>query len=192
MALNPPKYVETVRQLIYWQYAQLIARAAGFKDNWGFVVSRYKKLVSGEMKWSSTMRDHQKELDKGAVCVYCGAADHITTDHIIPQSRAGVDPRIVKLLGSTDNCVCACRSCNTGKRDRDVFEWYGVGRLDEIPDLVLSKFLKLAYDMHETQGTLDVRDPNMDGVLNIYDLGVVVTNLLMRMSAQPKKAAKGE
>ena len=29
----PPKYVTTVRQLIYWEYAKLIARAAGFRDN---------------------------------------------------------------------------------------------------------------------------------------------------------------
>ena len=29
----PPKYVTTVRQLIYWEYAKLIARAATFEDN---------------------------------------------------------------------------------------------------------------------------------------------------------------
>jgi len=28
MALKPPKYVKTVRDLIYWLYAELIARAA--------------------------------------------------------------------------------------------------------------------------------------------------------------------
>jgi hypothetical protein len=187
MSLNPPKYVETVRQLIFWQYAQLIAKAAGFKDQWGFVVSRYKKLASGEMKWSSSVRDHQKELDKGVACVYCGTGENISMDHIIPRSRAGVDPRVVKLLESLDNCVCACKSCNASKSDRDVFEWYGVDRLDEVPELVQSKFLKLAYEMHETQGTLDVRDPNMDGVLNIYDLGVVMTNLLMKLGGQPKE-----
>ncbi|HEX16100.1 MAG TPA: hypothetical protein ENF44_03120 [Deltaproteobacteria bacterium] len=74
-------------------------------------------------------------------------------DHIIPTSRAGVDPRIVALLNSPDNCVWACKSCNSRKGNRDVFEWYGHDRLDEIPKLVLSKFLKLAYRLHETQGT---------------------------------------
>jgi len=190
MALNPPKYITTVRQLIYWHYAQLIAKAAGFKDNWGFVVSRYKKLASGDMKWSSSVRDHQKELDKGIICVYCGSAEKISMDHIIPISRAGVDQRIVKLLNSTDNCVCACKLCNSSKGGRDIFEWYGLDRLDEVPELVLSKFLKLAYEMHETQGTLDVHDPNLDGVLNIYDLGVVITNLLMKISGQSGKVPK--
>jgi hypothetical protein len=54
MPLKPPKYVDTVRRLIYWQYAQLIAKAAGFEGNYGFVISRYKKLESGEMSWSSS------------------------------------------------------------------------------------------------------------------------------------------
>lgn len=174
----PPKYVKTVRQLIYWEYARLMARAAGFKENYGFIVSRYKKLVSGEMKWSSTVRDHQKELQHGSVCVYCGAEKGLTTDHIIPVSRAGVDPRVQMLLDSADNCVCACKRCNSEKGNRDVFEWYGPERLDEIPRLVLSKFLKLAYRLHEVQGTLDLVDPNMDGTLNIYDLGVVITHLI--------------
>jgi hypothetical protein len=180
----PPKYVTTVRQLIYWEYAKLIARAAGFTDNYGFIVSRYKKLVAGEIVWSSSIRDYEKELEKGRVCVYCGATAGLSTDHIIPISRAGVDPRIVRLLDSSDNCICACRKCNSSKGDQDVFEWYGPERSEEIPKLVLSKFLKLAYQIHEMQGTLELKDPNMDGVLDIYDLGVVITHLIGRLSAR--------
>ena len=190
MSLKPPKYVNTVRRLVYWQYAQLIAKAAGFEDNYGFVVSRYKKLASGEMKWSSSVRDYQKELDKGRICVYCGATTSLTTDHIVPISRAGVDPRVSRLVDSSDNCVCACKKCNTSKGDRDVFEWYGPQRTDEIPKLVLSKFLKLSYTLHETQGTLDLEDPNMDGVLDIYDLGVVITHLITKISEKGTKEAK--
>jgi hypothetical protein len=188
----PPKYVTTVRQLIFWEYAKLIARAAGFENNYGFIVSRYKKLLSGEISWSSTIRDYERELEKGRVCIYCGARTGLTTDHIIPVSRAGVDPRVADLLNSPDNCVCACKHCNASKGDRDVFEWYGPERVGEIPKLVVSKFLKLAYRLHETQGTLDLRDPNMDGVLDIYDLGVVITHLITRISerAQPEPAIK--
>jgi hypothetical protein len=184
MSLKPPKSVDSVRKLIYWQYANLIAKSAGFEGNWGFVMSRYKKLVSGEMKWSSTIRDYEKALESGMVCVYCGAKEDISMDHIIPISRAGVDPRIQGLLNSFDNCVCACKKCNSTKSDRDAFEWYGQERTEEIPKLVLSKFLKLVYTLHETQGTLDLRDPNMDGVLDIYDLGVVITSLISKISAK--------
>jgi hypothetical protein len=184
MALKPPKYVKTVRDLIYWLYAELIARAAGFEDNYGFVVSRYKKLKSGEMQWSSTVRDRRKEWEKGKVCAYCGATEDLTIEHIIPISRAGVDPRVCNLLDSSDNCVWACATCNSSKRDRDVFEWYGKDNVDDIPKLVLSKFLKLAYKIHETQGTLDLQDPNMDGVLDIYDLGVVIVHLIAKLSQE--------
>lgn len=179
----PPKYVKTVRQLIFWEYAQLIARAAGFEGNYGFIVSRYKKLVSGEMQWSSTIRDYEKEMEKGRVCAYCEGTENLSTDHIIPVSRAGVDPRVAQLLDSPDNCVCACRACNSSKGGRDIFEWYGSERIDEIPKLVLSKFLKLTYRLHETQGTLDLEDPNMDGALDIYDLGVVITHLITKLGA---------
>jgi hypothetical protein len=182
----PPKYVQTVRDLIYWEYAQLIAKSAGLGGQYGFIVSRYKKLKSGEMKWSSTLHDHFKELETGRVCVYCGTVDALSMDHIIPVSRAGVDQRIIRLLQSADNAVCACKKCNSSKRDRDVFEWYGEERAGEIPKLVLSKFLKLAYELHETQGTLDLKDPNMDGVLDIHDLGVVITNLIARISDRAK------
>lgn len=115
-----PRYVQTVRQLIFWQYAELIAKAAGFGGNYGFIVSRYKKLNSGEMKWSSTIRDRLKELEKGLTCVYCGATSSLTTDHIIPTSRGGIDPRITRLLESADNTVCACKKCNSSKSDKDV------------------------------------------------------------------------
>ncbi|MGD0273330.1 MAG: HNH endonuclease [Gaiellaceae bacterium] len=183
----PPKYVQTVRQLIYWEYAQLIARAAGFEGNFGFIVSRYKKLDSGEMKWSSSVRDHIREMEKERACVYCGSAEALSMDHIVPASRAGIDPRITRLLESPENMVYACRKCNSSKRDKDVFEWYGADRTQEIPKLALSKFLKLAYEIHETQGTLDLKDPNMDGVLDIYDLGVVITHLITKMSEKAKE-----
>ncbi|MDH4209102.1 MAG: HNH endonuclease [Anaerolineae bacterium] len=189
--MKPPKSVDTVRRFIHWQYAVLIARSAGFEGNYGFVVSRYKKLESGEMTWSSSVRDYERDMDKGQICVYCGSTTGLSTDHIVPTSRGGVDQRIVAPLDSSDNCVRARKSCNSGKGDRDVFEWYGPERVADIPKLVLSKFLKLTYRLHETQGTLDLKDPNMDGTLDIYDLGVVITHLISKISTEAKKRPGG-
>ena len=183
MALKPPKrIVSTVKDLIYWFYAELIAKSAGFADNYGFVISRFKKLKSGEMVWSSSLHDHMKEWDQGKICVYCGNDQNLSLDHIIPSCRAGCDPRVIQLLESIDNCVWACRKCNSSKGGKDVFEWFGGERRDEIPKIVLSKFLKISYKLHETQETLELTDPNMDGVLDIYDLGTVITDLIMRKS----------
>jgi hypothetical protein len=182
----PPRSVKTVRDLIYWLYAELIADAAGFEGNYGFVVSRYKLLKSGEMVWLKHQRDYDKACKKGNVCVYCDAKEHITTDHIIPSSRAGEDSHVRELLESEDNFVRACRKCNSSKGDHDVFEWYD-NEWDEIPRLVISKFLKLSYKLHETQGTLDSDDPNMDGMLDFYDIGVVITHLTSKFSRVSSK-----
>jgi len=177
--------VRTVRDLIYWEYASLIAESAGFADNYGFVISRYKKLKSGEMSWSGTMKDFLSQAEKGATCIYCGTNQNLTADHIVPASRAGIDPRIQALLESQDNCVLACRTCNCQKGARDAFQWYRDEKKGEVPKLVRSKFLKLVYKVHETQGTLDAADMNWDGTLDAYDLGVVLTDLLIR--GGPKK-----
>jgi 5-methylcytosine-specific restriction endonuclease McrA len=45
----------------------------------------------------------------GRRCVYCGRrAD--TIDHVVPRSRGGTH--------TWDNCVAACRLCNSRKADR--------------------------------------------------------------------------
>ncbi|MCG2735503.1 MAG: hypothetical protein L6282_03830 [Candidatus Methanoperedenaceae archaeon] len=46
----PPKAVRTVRDLIYWQYAKLIAESAGYgkTKNYGFIMDRFKQLKNGE------------------------------------------------------------------------------------------------------------------------------------------------
>jgi hypothetical protein len=48
----------------------------------------------------------------------------------------------------------------------------------------------LTYRLHEEQGTLDLGDINLDGVLDIYDLGVVITHLISKMSGRVIPKAK--
>lgn len=44
----PPPAIKYIRDLIYWQYAKIIADSAGMgKKNRGFVMSRFKKLQEG-------------------------------------------------------------------------------------------------------------------------------------------------
>ena len=140
---KPPKYVKTVRQLIYWQYAQLIANAAGFEENYGFIVSRHKKLCSGEIKWSSSIRDYENELEKGRICTYCGSKQRLAIDHIIPISRAGVDPRVAALLNSSDNCVCACTKCNSSKGIRIFLNGMDMTALVRFPNWPYRNFSNL-------------------------------------------------
>jgi len=162
----PPKNVRTIRQLIYWEYAKLIAgRAVEDRKNYRFIMYTYKKLESGQMHPSSILRENRQLVEGEARCAYCGAEGNLQWDHIIPLSRGGPD--------TIDNQVRACPTCNQSKGDKDPFEWYGLERRYQLPRLVLGKYLKLVYEHHERAGTLDSLDINADGLLNVLDLGAI-------------------
>jgi len=164
-ARKPPSAVKTVRDLIYWEYANLIAKGAAFEGNYGFIMSRFQKLKRGEIQWSEVSREDRLMVERGKTqCVYCGSNANLSWDHLIPVSKGG--PNIIS------NQVVACRSCNSSKGDKDIFEWYA-GRHEEMPGLVKGKYLKLVFDFHEAMGTLDLPDINADGSLDVMDLGAV-------------------
>jgi hypothetical protein len=165
----PPKNVRTVRQLIYWEYAKLMAGSAvGDRKNYRYVMYCFKKLESGKLNASTILRENKLLVMSEKVCVYCEkACDNLQWEHIIPRSRGGLD--------TIDNLVLACRDCNLAKGTRDLFEWYGKDRQYEIPRLALGKYLKLIFDTHEQMGSLDEIDINADGQLNVFDLGAVLS-----------------
>lgn len=43
-------------------------------------------------------------------CVYCGAKENLTIDHVFPSSRGGKN--------EWENLVCCCNNCNTRKGNR--------------------------------------------------------------------------
>lgn len=166
---SPPHFVHTIRELIYWEYAKLMARAAGprWENNYGFITSRYKKLCDGKIKMSDSAHDTRKQIGRAPKCEYCGKEDPpYTQDHIIPLVRGGPD--------IPSNIVLACKSCNSSKGSHDIFEWYYLVKKEtEVPKMVWSKYLKLIWDFHTAYHTLDRADLNGDGALNIMDLGSI-------------------
>lgn len=65
-------------------------------------------------------RKHQPsvfERDKFK-CVYCGASEDLTLDHVIPRSRGGSD--------EPENLATCCKPCNSSKHARTPEEWMGV------------------------------------------------------------------
>lgn len=162
----PPSAVKSIRELIYWEYAKLIAKAAGFADNYRFIMSRFMKLKNGTMRFSEIDKDDKKQLTMKPACIYCRSKKSLTYDHIIPVSCGGPDIQ--------SNVVLACSSCNSSKGDKDIFEWYFlVQKKKEIPRLVWSKYLKLVWDFHVAHRTIDRVDINRDGTLNVLDLGAI-------------------
>ncbi|WP_254538328.1 HNH endonuclease [Halomarina litorea] len=149
--MSLPPEVKTYRDLIAYQYAQLIGVAAGIDDH-GFIFSKFYKLQAGEIEMSSLTKEDKYQLQEGvASCIYCGSEDDIGFDHIIPRSTGGPD--------TISNQVPACQSCNSSKGDRDVIDWFR-NQSCPIPRLVWGKYLKHLYEHRKTEGTLDESLPN--------------------------------
>ena len=161
----PHASVKTIRDLIYWEYAKLMAGSTvGDRKNYGFIMYSYKKLKDGSLNPSNILNENKKLFEDEKRCAYCNTMDsNLEWEHIIPRAKMVID--------TMDNMVLACKTCNCSKGGRDPFEWYGLDKSYEVPRIVLGKYLKLVFDIHEKNGTLDTGDLNEDSKLNIYDLG---------------------
>ncbi len=146
----PPKYVNTIREELFYEYAKLMSRTVfDGKLNYGFITDRFKALRDGAITISGTMREWQREQEMPKVCVFCAGDVGLQTDHLIPRSRGGTD--------SADNIVWACAVCNASRSDMGVYAWLGLKKKDSLHRLVAGKYLKQLFDLHEKAGTLDVQ-----------------------------------
>ena len=137
-----------MKELLYWQYAKIISNSAGAgKSNYGFIMDRFKKLQSGSIQWSSSIREYVKEHEEPDQCVYCGARGDLTVEHMLPRARNGPD--------IPENAVWVCGSCNSAKGSKRLYEWYGLDKRNDLPRIAEGKYLKLLYSLHERRGTLD-------------------------------------
>lgn len=66
-----------------------------------------------DRQWQE-LRRSTFERDEWA-CVYCGATDDLTCDHVVPLVRGGTN--------DNENLATACRSCNSSKGDKLLCEW---------------------------------------------------------------------
>ena len=144
--------MRTLGDLIYWQYAKIIAGSAGIgKTQYGFVMQRFKQLQSGRIGWDS-LREYVKEREDSEHCIYCGRADSMTQDHLFPTARNGPDVE--------KNVVWVCGRCNASKGKRRPYEYWTVrGGLRaakyEMPRLAEGKYLKLLHGLLDEAGLLD-------------------------------------
>ena len=75
--------------------------------------------------------------------------DKLTTDHILPQIYGGED--------IPDNVVSVCKSCNSSKGSKGLYEWRGLDAKDGHHRIAEGKYLKYLYSLHEKRGTLNER-----------------------------------
>ncbi len=139
----PPAVVKTVRDLIYWQYAKIIADSAGMgKKDYGFIMNKFKELKAGDISWNE-IREYIKERQTGNLCGFCGATANLTLEHLLPQKYHG--PNVEK------NLVWICKSCNSSKGARRLYEYFALDAGVEaakydVPRIAEGKYLKFAYE----------------------------------------------
>jgi hypothetical protein len=158
----PPGYVKTIREEIYYEYAKLISRSAHGSIQYAFVADRFKKLRDSRITISNTIREWEREQELPHQCVFCNTQNNLTTDHLIPRGRGGDD--------SSDNLVLACKSCNSSRGDRGVFEWLGLKAKDKLHRLVAGKYLKQLLRIHEELKTIDIHEEHLSQLCGICAL----------------------
>lgn len=147
----PPSAVRTLQDLLYWQYAKIIAGSSGAgKQQYAFVMDRFTKLRSGEIAWD-TIREYVKEREDPSHCIYCGGGGSLTLDHLIPQSMGGPNDE--------KNAVWICSSCNSSKHARGLYEYWtnksGLkGAKYDVPRIAEGKYLKLLQEILGPRGYL--------------------------------------
>ena len=85
--------IETVRELIYYSYANLaMAHLAVEKKHHRYGVlsfmiraKLFKGLKDGTMNMRTIFDDEKIKLQTGQICNYCGSSEKLTLDHIFPQ-----------------------------------------------------------------------------------------------------------
>jgi 5-methylcytosine-specific restriction endonuclease McrA len=138
--------ITTVGEWLHWSYANL-AMAHAAVENGATTYSRahfiirsrlYKGLTNQTMQIGSFLNDERLKMTLPRACSYCGCAENLSVDHLMPKARGGLD--------RPENLVWACKSCNSAKRDRDLLLWYNTqGKFP--PLMLLRRYLKIAIEI---------------------------------------------
>ena len=185
----PDKSVRTIRDLIHYQYAKIIARSAfgvadgkeAKKKHYGFIHNTLSDLRSGRKNWSDITREDWQALDAGRVCAYCNASDLLEREHIVPRSLK-INDRCptCEHLQQIHNQVLSCFNCNHTKMASGLYEFYRKTHPEEkkyydlIPSLLEKKYLKTIYKCHECASTLDGGDIDGDGEITVLDIDFIL------------------
>jgi len=183
----PDRDVKTVRDLIYYQYAKIIARRAfgesdgkeAKKKDYGFIKKKFRDLQSGKIIWSDITREDWQLVESGKACAYCNAQEGLSREHLVPRSlRIKQKCETCDTIQGIHNQVWACGSCNSAKGQKGLYAFFKDKHrgdkkyYDFIPPLVEKKYLKTVYNCHICAGSLDSSDVDSDGVISVLDVDI--------------------
>ena len=185
----PDREVQTVRDLIYYQYAKIVARRAfaaqdgraAKQHHYGFIKNTFRELKSGRKSWSEITREDRQLVEAEKNCIYCGAGRDLQWEHIVPKSlRIKPECESCETIRGIHNQVLACAACNSSKSTMGLYEFFrarypGERKFyDLIPPLLEKKYLKTIFNCHACAGTLDHGDIDGDGVVTVLDIDYVL------------------
>jgi len=181
--------IKTVQDLIFYQYAKIIARSA-FKvvngkrakqDHFGFIRETFRNLKTGKKSWSEITREDKQLVEAEKKCVYCGSAEDLHWEHIVPRSLV-IKPecKTCNSVQGISNQIWACRKCNLLKGTTGLYQFFKLKYPDErkfydfIPPLLEKKYLKTIYNCHKCTQTLKKEDLDGDGKLTVLDIDSII------------------
>jgi len=143
--MAPKKDFEYLYEYLYWSYANLaMAHSAVTNNGEKYIQINYiirarlfKGLKQKTMNIGSIIDDERLKMKLPQICSYCGSADNLSVDHLIPKFKGGEE--------TGDNFVWACRKCNSSKNKTDLMEWHN--KKGTFPTLLLlRRYLKILID----------------------------------------------
>jgi hypothetical protein len=181
----PDRDVKTIQDLIYYQYAKIIARSAfsvsdgkGAKQqHYGFIKKTFLELKNGTKSWSEITREDWQLAESEKKCIYCGSENDLHKEHIVPKSlRIKPECATCGTIQEIHNQIWACKKCNSAKGTMGLYEFYKTKHpgekkfYDFIPPFVEKKYLKTMFECHQCGQTLNGGDIDGDGELTVLDI----------------------
>ncbi len=178
----PDREVKTIKDLIYFQYAKIIAKSAmgpdAKKNSYGFIKTTFRKLKHDEKRWSEILREDRQLVEGEKKCIYCGSMENLQWEHIVPRSlKINEKCSICDHIQGIHNQIRSCKTCNTRKGTKGLYHFFKEShpeapRLSDIlPPLLEKKYLKTIYQCHLCRGTL-IWDGNGQA-LSVLDLDLL-------------------
>jgi len=182
--------IDTIRDLIYYRSAELIARdgfaaagvGVGERDRSGYVRQIFGDLRTGRWRWPDALEVEPCADDEPRICAFCGSDKDVTWLYLVPTSMA-VSERCATCAAvyGPHNRVPACPAASAVKGEKGLYsalkglfpenpQFY-----DAIPLWVEKAYLRGIYQCHECAGTLESGDLDGDGELTLLDVDEVIT-----------------
>jgi hypothetical protein len=185
----PDRNVKTIGDLIYYQYAKIVARRAfGMPDgkeakrkHYGFIKKTFRELKSGDKLWSEITREDWQFVEAEKKCAYCGSESDLQREHIVPKSLPiRLECKTCDVIQGIHNQIWAYGGCNFLKSTKGLYEFYREKHPSEskfydfIPPLLEKKYLKTIINCHECAQTLGKADLDRDGKITVLDIDFIL------------------